>query len=120
MLSGQVAEHEVVAYPLGARPTEVFATLAVPLQPGDRLVLCSDGIIEAADARQELFQRVQNLYRLRVLRHRRQHRGLSNERSDRLGSRRDRKLPGCPHRCEPDDANRSPGHAGDRRKDRTH
>ncbi len=53
--TGKVIEHEVVAYPLGARAQTDFPVVEVQLAPGDRLVLCSDGIIEAANAEEDLF-----------------------------------------------------------------
>ncbi|NKB68153.1 MAG: SpoIIE family protein phosphatase [Candidatus Latescibacteria bacterium] len=53
--SGQVIEHEIATYPLGARAKTKFPVIDIDLSPGDRLVLCSDGIIEAANAQEELF-----------------------------------------------------------------
>jgi len=50
-----VAELQVEAYPLGVQPNTQYAAIDVQLSPGDRLVFCSDGIIEAADADEELF-----------------------------------------------------------------
>jgi hypothetical protein len=40
---------------LAAFPSATFSTADHPLQPGDRLVLYTDGILEAADARKEEF-----------------------------------------------------------------
>ena len=51
----QIVEHEIAAYPLGARGQTRFTALDIQLAPGDRLVLCSDGIVEAANAEEELF-----------------------------------------------------------------
>ncbi len=51
----QIVEHEIVAYPLGARPNTTFPVAEIQLAPGDRLILCSDGIIEAANAQEGLF-----------------------------------------------------------------
>ncbi len=50
---------------LGAFPSAVFSTAVHPLAPGDRLVLYTDGVIEAADAKQEEFgqSRLQALLR---------------------------------------------------------
>jgi len=47
--TGDVVELEVGGYPLGVRPGTDYALAEVQLQPGDSLVLCSDGIIEADD-----------------------------------------------------------------------
>jgi serine phosphatase RsbU (regulator of sigma subunit) len=50
-----VAELQVEAYPLGVQPDTQFPTIDVQLSPGDRLVFCSDGIIETANTDEELF-----------------------------------------------------------------
>jgi len=50
-----IAELQVEAYPLGVQPATQYAAIDVQLSPGDRLVFCSDGIVEAADAAEELF-----------------------------------------------------------------
>ena len=50
-----MAELQVNAYPLGVHPDTVFSTIEVSLSPGDRLVFCSDGIAEAANAQKEIF-----------------------------------------------------------------
>jgi sigma-B regulation protein RsbU (phosphoserine phosphatase) len=39
----------------GIQPDAVFAEEAVELAPGDKFVLCTDGITEAVNARSELF-----------------------------------------------------------------
>jgi len=51
----EVVELQVEAYPLGVRPDTHYPVREVPLAPGDRIVFCSDGIIEADNAREELF-----------------------------------------------------------------
>ena len=43
------------AYPLGIRPGTSYKPVEIQLQPGDRIILCSDGIIEAKNAAGELF-----------------------------------------------------------------
>ncbi|NKB72149.1 MAG: SpoIIE family protein phosphatase [Candidatus Latescibacteria bacterium] len=43
------------AKPLGARPHSAFPVIDIQLAPGDRLVFCSDGLIEAANTAEELF-----------------------------------------------------------------
>ena len=53
--TGQITELEVGAYPLGVRPDTQYEVLETQLQPGDRIVFCSDGIIEADNTAGELF-----------------------------------------------------------------
>ncbi|NKB66167.1 MAG: SpoIIE family protein phosphatase [Candidatus Latescibacteria bacterium] len=53
--TGQVVEYAVGAYPLGARSQTEFPLQEVPLAPGDRLVLCSDGLAEAVDGARRPF-----------------------------------------------------------------
>jgi sigma-B regulation protein RsbU (phosphoserine phosphatase) len=53
--SGEVVELRVNAYPLGIRPDTRYPVIAVQLEPGDWVVFCSDGIVEAANAAEELF-----------------------------------------------------------------
>ena len=53
--TGEVAELQVDAYPLGVRADTAYSTLEVKLEEDDRVVLCSDGIIEAENAAGELF-----------------------------------------------------------------
>jgi serine phosphatase RsbU (regulator of sigma subunit) len=53
--TGDIAEIQVEAYPLGIRPDTAYPSIEIHLEPGDRLVLCSDGIVEAADAEDQLF-----------------------------------------------------------------
>jgi ligand-binding sensor domain-containing protein/serine phosphatase RsbU (regulator of sigma subunit) len=45
--SGELAELQVSAYPLGVRPNTEYPVVETQLQPGDRLIFCSDGIVEA-------------------------------------------------------------------------
>jgi sigma-B regulation protein RsbU (phosphoserine phosphatase) len=54
---------------LAAFPTATFSTAVHPLAPGDRLVLYTDGIIEAANAQWEEFgqHRLQALLRQETL-----------------------------------------------------
>jgi sigma-B regulation protein RsbU (phosphoserine phosphatase) len=47
--TGEVVELQMDAYPLGVRPDTAYRVIEAPLEPGDCLVFCSDGIIEAAD-----------------------------------------------------------------------
>ena len=53
--SGAVTELQSDAYPLGVRPDTQYQMLETSLQPGDRVIFCSDGIIEAPNAAGELF-----------------------------------------------------------------
>jgi sigma-B regulation protein RsbU (phosphoserine phosphatase) len=51
----EVVELRVDAYPLGIRPDTVYPVVEVQLEPGDRVVFCSDGIVEAANGARALF-----------------------------------------------------------------
>ena len=53
--TSHVEELEVNAYPLGARAASLYTTVETTLESGDRIVFCSDGIIEAANAVKEIF-----------------------------------------------------------------
>ena len=53
--TGQVVELQVEAYPLGVREKTNYPIIEVQLEPGDRVVFCSDGAAEAANERDELF-----------------------------------------------------------------
>ena len=50
-----IVELQIEAYPLGVRPDTAYLAIEVPLERGDRIIFCSDGIIEAVDAREEIF-----------------------------------------------------------------
>jgi serine phosphatase RsbU (regulator of sigma subunit) len=50
-----VQELEVVAFPLGIRLDTEFSVMEVQLEPGDRIVFCSDGIMESANSREDFF-----------------------------------------------------------------
>ena len=43
------------AFPLGLRQEAQYEQIAVDLSPGDRVVFCSDGIIEAGSEGEEIF-----------------------------------------------------------------
>ena len=53
--TGQLLELQVDTYPLGVRSETHYEMLQAQLQPGDRMVLCSDGIIEADSETGEQF-----------------------------------------------------------------
>ena len=53
--TGQVAEITLDAFPLGLRQEAQYEQIAVDLSPGDRVVFCSDGIIEAGCEEEEIF-----------------------------------------------------------------
>jgi len=66
LLRGEAATEIVEnGLPLAAFPFAAFANAEHPLEPGDRLVLYTDGIVEAADGKEEEFgqARLQNLLR---------------------------------------------------------
>ena len=50
-----VTELQIDAYPLGVRADTVYSTIEVQLEPGDRIIFCSDGIAEAANGQEEIF-----------------------------------------------------------------
>lgn len=52
---GQICEIEICGLPLGAREDAVYEEQVVQLQPGDQLVLISDGLLEEHNRRNELF-----------------------------------------------------------------
>ena len=51
----EVAELQMDAYPLGIRPETEYQVIETQLNPGDCVVFCSDGIIEAGNAQEEIF-----------------------------------------------------------------
>lgn len=53
--TGELVELQADAYPLGIRAGAEYRAVEVRLQPGDRVVFCSDGIIEADNALGEQF-----------------------------------------------------------------
>jgi serine phosphatase RsbU (regulator of sigma subunit) len=52
---GRLEELEICGLPLGARPDAIYTERSFQLQPGDQLVLISDGLIEEHNDRRELF-----------------------------------------------------------------
>jgi ligand-binding sensor domain-containing protein len=53
--NGEVSEIQIDAYPLGIRSDTQYPVAEIQLAPGDRVVLCSDGIIEAENSSGEFF-----------------------------------------------------------------
>lgn len=53
--SGRIAELQTEAYPLGVRRHTAYQGLEVQLEAGDWVVVCSDGIVEAANGAGEVF-----------------------------------------------------------------
>lgn len=53
--NGALEEIEICGLPLGARVDASYAEVAIQLQPGDQLVILSDGLIEERNASRELF-----------------------------------------------------------------
>jgi len=53
--TGEVEEVELDAFPLGVRANVDYPVVEIRLEPGDRVIFCSDGIIEAEDAARDLF-----------------------------------------------------------------
>jgi sigma-B regulation protein RsbU (phosphoserine phosphatase) len=47
--TGEIAELQVDGYPLGVRANASYELIEAQLAPGDRIVFCSDGIVEADD-----------------------------------------------------------------------
>jgi len=52
--TGDIAELQAEAYPLGVRPDTAYTAVEAQLEPGDRLIFCSDGIVEAENAAGQL------------------------------------------------------------------
>jgi len=51
----EITELQLEAYPLGIRPDTQYPVKEIELEPGDRIVFCSDGIIEAENSESDLF-----------------------------------------------------------------
>ena len=54
-VGGSLTEVTSGALPLGLRPNQNYSAQEFSLEPGDRLVFCSDGIVEAANEVGEIF-----------------------------------------------------------------
>ena len=53
--SETVREIEIDAFPLGVRKETEYSTISLPLESGDRIVFCSDGLIEASNEMGEIY-----------------------------------------------------------------
>ena len=53
--SGEVIELQIDGYPLGVSADAIYAAIEISLEPGDRVVFCSDGIVEAGNAEGGMF-----------------------------------------------------------------
>ena len=53
--TGEISELQLDAYPLAIRPDSEYRAQLIQLEQGDRIVLCSDGIIEAENKEAEIF-----------------------------------------------------------------
>ena len=53
--AGEIDELQIDAYPLGVSADSDYRSIAVQLHPGDRVVFCSDGLIEAPNPGGEMF-----------------------------------------------------------------
>ena len=53
--NSEITELQVDAYPLGVRIETIYPVIETQLEQGDRIVFCSDGIIEAENSERELF-----------------------------------------------------------------
>jgi serine phosphatase RsbU (regulator of sigma subunit) len=53
--SGEIVELQVDAYPLGVRAKTDYPAIETQLESGDRVVFCSDGIIEAENSSGDIF-----------------------------------------------------------------
>jgi len=60
-----VVELELEGYPLGVRPDHHYKLLEVSLEVGDRVVLCTDGIVEAEDRAGHMFGFERTSYAIR-------------------------------------------------------
>jgi len=53
--SDEIVELPMDAYPLGIHPDSTYSVIEARLAPNDRIVFCSDGIVEAANVQEEIF-----------------------------------------------------------------
>ena len=53
--SQQIEELTLDAFPLGLREQVSYQSLEISLEPGDRIIFCSDGIVEAPNEAEEIF-----------------------------------------------------------------
>ena len=53
--TGEVVELTAEGYPLGVRANSTYVASEITLEPGDRIIFCSDGLIETANEQEEIF-----------------------------------------------------------------
>ena len=53
--SGEISELQLDAYPLAIRPDSEYETMDIQLDARDRIIFCSDGIVEAENAEGEIY-----------------------------------------------------------------
>ena len=53
--TGEVTELQVFAYLLGVHPENIYPVVEAQLAPGDRIVLCSDGLAETQNEQGTMF-----------------------------------------------------------------
>jgi|APSaa5957512622_1039677.scaffolds.fasta_scaffold05491_1 serine phosphatase RsbU (regulator of sigma subunit)/ligand-binding sensor domain-containing protein len=53
--TGEITELQVDGYPLGVRAEATYPVIETQLESGDRIIFCSDGIIEAENSEEEMF-----------------------------------------------------------------
>jgi len=53
--TGEISELQLDAYPLAIRPDSEYQTMDIQLDAGDRIIFCSDGIIEAENTEGEIY-----------------------------------------------------------------
>lgn len=53
--TSDIVELQVDSYPLGVRPETMYPVIETQLEAGDRILFCSDGIIEASNSAEEMF-----------------------------------------------------------------
>ncbi|MBT4501210.1 MAG: SpoIIE family protein phosphatase [Gemmatimonadetes bacterium] len=54
-VTGEVEEMQVDAYPLGVREGTIYTSIETELEPGDRIIFCSDGIAESTNMQEGMF-----------------------------------------------------------------
>jgi serine phosphatase RsbU (regulator of sigma subunit)/uncharacterized membrane protein len=70
LVGDKISTIDLTGYPLGlpkiVRPNEPYATQTITLNPGDRLVLYSDGVVEAQNARRQFYEEDRFIRQLKI------------------------------------------------------